>query len=260
MSSSSTIPLALALGALTLAAPVASSQAPAPPAQAAAAASAAPAPESIMPVHQEPHHRQVFHYGTIRILDLQLPPNDSSLWHSHAWPVLYLTLASSTTRTQNLGSDWGPRGTGGGPGGAALANGGAPIPTVNLTYIDKPATHRIENVGTGLFRAVFVVNETKGDADTTQEAAGFTGKPEVTNNWFRAYRLTLAPGEKAAHTHRAPVVIFQATAGRGVANGPMRFDFTDPGEWAFYDTGVQHELQNTGDKPLQLIEVEVRRK
>ena len=43
-------------------------------------------------------------YGPMRILDLQIPPNDVSWFHSHEWPVLYMTLSTSTTRTQAQGS------------------------------------------------------------------------------------------------------------------------------------------------------------
>jgi mannose-6-phosphate isomerase-like protein (cupin superfamily) len=122
-------------------------------------------------------------------------------------------------------------------------------------------THRLENTGTGLFRAMVVINETPGDEETTVEAAGFTAEPELTNRWFRAYRIQLAAGEKTTtHRHRAPVAIFQATAGKGQGVGPMNWDFTEPGQWAFYDANVEHEVRNSGDGALELIEVEVRRK
>ena len=49
----------------------------------------------------------------------------------------------------------------------------------------KPVTHRLENVGDRLFRAMVVVNETPGDETTTEQAAGFDGKPELTNGWFQ---------------------------------------------------------------------------
>src|SRR5215208_1812904 len=72
----------------------------------------------VMPVHQEPHHRQVFQYGPMRIIDLQIPPGDMSWFHTHEWPVFYLTVADSQTRTQILGEEWGARGRGAGPGAA----------------------------------------------------------------------------------------------------------------------------------------------
>jgi len=260
-------------------------------------AAAPPAESPIVPVYKEPHHRQVFQYGPVRILDLQIPPGDISWFHSHESPVLYVTLSTSMTRTQNLGEDWGGRGRGaagarpggpasGGPapegrgapppqaaptappaataaprGGGAARGGGAPRATSTTSYAQQPVTHRLENIGNGLFRAMVVINETAGDDTTTEQAAGFDGKPELTNRWFRAYRLTLAPGEKtAAHKHHAAVAIIQATTGKGQSAGPMRFEFNDPGYWAFYDAETEHEVRNSGDTPLELIEVEVRRK
>ncbi|HEX5110107.1 MAG TPA: hypothetical protein VFV95_16765 [Vicinamibacterales bacterium] len=269
-------------------------------------ASAPPAETPIVPVYKEPHHRQVFQYGPVRILDLQIPPGDVSWFHSHESPVLYVTLGTSMTRTQNLGEDWGGRGRGaagarpggaapggpppegrgapppaaaaaappvaaagpGAPAGAAAARGGgagrgggAPRATSTTSYAQEPVTHRLENIGNGLFRAMVVINETAGDETTTEQAAGFEGKPELTNRWFRAYRLTLAPGQKTGpHKHHAAVAIIQATNGRGLSVGPMKFEFNDPGYWGFYDAETEHEVQNSGDTPLELIEVEVRRK
>jgi len=259
----------------------------------------------IVPVHDEPHHRQVFQYGPMRILDLQIPPGDISWFHTHEWPVLYMTLGQSAARTQNLGSDWtggggrggggraaGARGGGGrgdgaraggggggrgdgaraGGGGGGRAGGGgargggggaaaAPRATSTTSYFEEPITHRLENVGDQLFRAMVVVNETAGDDTTPVEDAGFDGTPELENTWFRSYRVTLEPGATtAAHEHNAPVVIFQATDGTGMAAGPMNFELNEPGQWAFYDTGTGHTIRNEGDAPLELLEIEVRRK
>ena len=73
----------------------------------------------IMPVHQEPHHRQVFQHGPMRILDLQVPPGDVSWFHTHEWPVYYLTTSDSPTISQNLGEEWGAGRRGRGPAPAA---------------------------------------------------------------------------------------------------------------------------------------------
>jgi quercetin dioxygenase-like cupin family protein len=240
--------------------------------------------EPMMPVHQEPHHRQVFQYGPMRILDLQLPPGDVSWFHTHEWPVYYLTTSDSPTVSQNLGEEWGAgrRGGGGGragaPAGAAPATpqapragapGAAPGPgrgrprlMSDISYAERPNTHRIRNDGTGLFRAMVVVNETPGgDEAVTEQMAGFTDKPISSNKWFRAYRIALAPGEKTMpHQHTAPVVILQDTAGKGMGAGAMRFEFNEPGQWAFFDAGDRHEISNGGDGRLELIEVEVRRR
>ena len=230
--------------------------------------------EPIMAVHHEPHHRQVFQYGPMRILDLQLPPGDVSWFHTHEWPVYYLTTSDSPTVSQNLGEEWGAGRRGGGagragappapPAGAPPAGGfrGRPRLMSDISYVERPNTHRIRNDGPGLFRAMVVVNETQGgDEAVTEQMAGFADKPLSANRWFRAYRIALGPGEKTpVHQHKAPVVILQDTAGRGVGAGAMKFEFNEPGQWAFFDAGDRHELSNTGAGRLEWIEVEVRRK
>ena len=232
-------------------------------------------PVPAVPVHDEPHHRQLFQYGPMRILELQLPGGDTSWFHSHEWPVLYVTLSQGQMRTQNLGEDWGggragggrgpaagpPAGRGAAGGRAAGAGAASPRATSTTSYAERPVTHRIQNTGTGLVRAMVVVNETPGDESSTAQAAGFASEPELTNRWFRAYRLALDPGAKTPpHVHRAPVAIIQATAGRGIGAGAMAFEFNEPGQWAFFDAGDDHEVRNTGEGRVEFIEVEVRRK
>jgi hypothetical protein len=79
-----------------------------------------------------------------------------------------------------------------------------PRATSTTSYIEKPVTHRIEN-GEGLFSAIVVVNETNGDETTSVANAGFAGEPELTNSWFRSYRLKLDPGTTTdAHKHKTP--------------------------------------------------------
>jgi hypothetical protein len=230
----------------------------------------------VVPVHEEPHHREVFHHGTTRILDLRVPPSDMSWFHSHDWPVLYMTLGTSRIRTQNLGSDWSGGGGGGGAPPAANAQAGGAPPaaqpspaqpparrtpraTSTTSYVERPVTHRIENIGEGLFSAMVVVNETAGDDSRSVADAGFEGEPELANPWFRSYRITLGPGDKiGAHEHTTPVVIFQAIDGKARTDGPMDFELDRPGHWAFYEPGVAHTIENVGGVAIELLEIEVR--
>lgn len=132
----------------------------------------------------------------------------------------------------------------------------------DISYATTPNTHRIRNDGPGLFRAMVVINETPGGDETvTEQMAGFADKPLSTNKWFRAYRIVLEPGAKTApHQHKAPVVVLQDTAGTGLGAGAMKWEFNEPGQWAFFDAGDRHEITNLGSARMELIEVEVRRK
>jgi uncharacterized protein (DUF885 family)/quercetin dioxygenase-like cupin family protein len=235
-----------------------------------------PKGEQVVPVYHEPHHRQLFAKGTTRILEGSVPPGDTSWYHTHAEPVLYLTLSASAQRTQVLGEDWGRgRGEGGAQAGPAPGRGAPPAgrgapppltagaittirPTSTTSYYDQPVTHRISNGGDRLFRFMVVTNGAAGDA--TDADHGFQGKAELANRWFRAYRITLAPGQSTAtHTHTAESVVVQVSDGQGVAAGPMTWELSEQGRWAWFDSGTAHQIKNTGSVPLEVIEVDVRR-
>jgi len=236
-----------------------------------------PKGEQVVPVFHEPHHRQLFAKGTTRILEGSVPPGDTSWYHTHVEAVLHLTLSASAQRTQVLGEDWGRgRGEGVAPAGPAAAGRGAPPagrgapppltpgaittvrPTSTTSYYDQPVTHRISNGGDRLFRFMVVTNAAAGD-DTNADH-GFQGKAELANRWFRAYRVTLAPGQSTPpHTHTTESVIVQVSDGQGVAAGPMTWELSEQGRWAWFDAGAAHEIKNTGNVPLEVIEVDVRR-
>jgi quercetin dioxygenase-like cupin family protein len=206
----------------------------------------------------------VFEAGSTRIIDLRLPPGDTSLFHSHDSPILYVTLGFSQSRTQNLGQDWNNPP----PRPPASANAGpppAPGPlrariSSTTSYVQQPVTHRLSNIGDSLFFAIGVINSSAGDETLSVKDAGFSLEPELANRWFRAYRFSLAPGEASSeHRHKTPVVVVQASEGRAVAAGAMKFELNEPGRWAWFDAGNLHELRNVGEARVEFVEVEVRR-
>lgn len=219
---------------------------------AAVAAASAQAPDRVVPVHQEPRHRMVFEAGPTRILHLQIHPGDTSLWHSHDEPILYVSFGATTrTRTQNLGAEW-----------SAPVNVFPTAPPSRVlsatAYAKQALTHRIENVGDALFELVAVTNSTRGDETQTSQDAGFGTAAELSNGWFRAYRLSLAAGQVTEHSHRAPTVVVQTSTGTGMASGRRVFGFNGQTSWCYFDAAEPHTLRNTGTTPLELVEVEVR--
>ena len=238
----------------------------------AKATAALPKTERIVPVYHEPHHRMLFANGTTKILEAQVPPGDTSWYHVHTEPVLYITLSASQQRTQVLGDELSagrgaaPAGRGGAPAGrGGAAPGAAPVPAIRATsttsYYDSPVTHRITNAGTGLFRFMVVTNASPGDErDATPTETGFAGTPELTNRWFRSYRIKLAPGESTpSHRHSEESVIIQISDGKARAVGPMTWELGESGRWAWFDGGTTHQIRNVGTVPFEALEVEVRR-
>src|SRR5687767_9098476 len=102
--------------------------------------------DKVVPVHQEPRHRLVFDSPGTKILDVQIPPGDTTLFHTHSDPILYVTMSTSQTRSQNFGAEW--------SGTAPVATEAPAAPPVRIvpskpvgrmmsttSYADKPQTH-----------------------------------------------------------------------------------------------------------------------
>jgi hypothetical protein len=242
--------------------------------------------ERIVPVHQEPRHHLVFDSPGTRILDVQIPPGDTTLFHTHSDPILYVTMSTSRTRSQNLGADWsGAPSAPGAPGAPAAPlppvspvspAPAAPLPPVSpvspvlpsvppgrmmstTSYAERPQTHRVNNMGATLFRLIGITNSSAGD-DSPGPSDGFDIEPEVTNRWFRGYRRTLTARDSSEHCHANPVAIVLVSGAASLrttaASATQRLE--QPGAFVFLDGGARHVLR-AGAPDTEVVEVEVRR-
>jgi len=57
-------------------------------------------------VREEPRHRPVFQNKYLRLLDVVLKPKDTSLYHIHSTPSLFVYLSGPLIATQIKGKDW----------------------------------------------------------------------------------------------------------------------------------------------------------
>jgi hypothetical protein len=224
------------------------------------------APEPSVPLFQEPRHHVVYESPSMRIHDIQIPPGDTTLYHTHDTAILYVPIAASRTRSQVLGAEWG----GGGAAATAPAAAPAPVPVeparpgkVNsvVTYVEKPYTHRVNNVGATVFRLVGIANRTAGAAADTDDVSGLSATPELVNKWYRAHRLALKAGQATApHRHATPVVVVMQTPGTAsaaLADGAGWLPLNGPGSFARHDAGT-HVVRNVGANDVELVEIEVR--
>ena len=219
------------------------------------------AAETPVPLYQEPRHHVVYESPSIRIHDIQIPPGDTTLFHTHDTAILYVPIFASRTRSQVLGAEW----SGGGAAPAASAAPPPPEPArpgkVNsvTTYVEKPYTHRVNNVGSTVFRLVGIANRTAGGAADTDDVSGLSATPELVNPWYRAHRLALKAGQATpAHRHATAVVVVMQTPGTVAVEGTAWSPLNGPGDIARHDSGGEHVVRNVGPGDVELVEVEVR--
>jgi hypothetical protein len=212
-----------------------------------------------VPLSGEPRHHVVFESATTRIHDIQIPPGDTTLFHTHDTAILYVPIARSTNRSQVLGAEWSG-------GAAAAAAATAPVASdrpqrVNsvTTYVDKPYTHRVNNIGATLFRLIGIANRTAGASGAADDISGLSATPELENNWYRAHRVVIKPGEAtAAHKHATRVVVVMQTVGTAVSESPAWNPINGPGDFAWHSGPGDHVVRNRGANEIELVEIEVR--
>jgi quercetin dioxygenase-like cupin family protein len=200
----------------------------------------------------------VYESASMRVHDIQIPPGDTTLFHTHDTAILYVPIARSTNRSQVLGEAW--------SGGAAAATPPPPPAEgdkpgrVNsvVTYVEKPFTHRVNNVGTSLFRLVGIANRTAGADGAADDVSGLSAKPELENRWYRAHRVVLEPQTStASHRHATPVVVVMQTPGTAAAEGASWSPLNGPGDFVWQPAG-SHVVHNRGSSAIEFVEIEIR--
>lgn len=205
----------------------------APGAAHAQSASADPAPEfdpvRTVNILQEPRHRTVLHDGNLRLLDVQINPGDTTLPHTHDSAILYTFISN----------------------GEGALNGRVSSTT---SYVEEQFTHRVNNPGPGLFRIIALANY--GPAIVATDAAQIDVSPQLENDWFRSYRLELAPGQSSAsYLHSNPVVIVQVSDGLlhvSRADG-ITHELKAMGDWAWREAGASYQIHNRSAQPVSVV-------
>lgn len=222
---------------------------------AAAVAQAPATAEKVVPVFEEPRHHLILDTPPLRILDIQIPPGDTTLFHTHDSPMMYVPIASSRTRNQTMGEEW----SGGGAAPAAAPAAAAPARPGRVNapanYVEKPSTHRVNNIGTTLFRLIGIANRTPGDTAASTSAV----KPEMENRWYRAERLVIPAGGSApVPTYAGTVVVVMQTPGAAALDGAAWHPLNGPGDWARIDGSKAHVVHNRGTAEIEVVAVAVK--
>jgi quercetin dioxygenase-like cupin family protein len=215
------------------------------PPQAAPDASA----DKAVPVYQEPRHRLVFESPLVRVLDVRLPPGDTTEYHVHDARLVGIAVQGARIWSQVPGAPPGP-----------IATPEATPYVFENWSASLPYTHRVTNVDT--LPLHYVVAEWR--ARSGSEVAAL---PDVPGRRLikegptaRVYEITLAPGAATeAHTHAAPGLTVLGTPGVLSEDGsPRARGGTGPGTWSWREAPHRHVLRNDGPTRMIVYEIDWR--
>ncbi len=201
-----------------------------------------------VPVGKEPRHKTLLDTFVFRILEVTVPPGDTTLDHSHDRDIATVSLNESSRRGRVPGEDW-------------SAPRERPRGSVEVTeYTGKPGTHRVETVSKTPYHLIAVENHKTGSWTTPKplKAPGTTLNRET--RAFSVYDVKLGPSTpQTAHVHdvTAVAVLVSGTIENGGSNGEEPAKFERAGQWIFIPTGP-HEMNVFGPGEAHVVEIEVR--
>jgi quercetin dioxygenase-like cupin family protein len=213
-----------------------------------------------VPLSQEPRHRMAFENAQFRVIDVNVPPGDITLDHLHDFDIVTVSMNSgAVTRLQSPGKPWDQPRPSRAPGNAIIAE-----------YVGKPASHRVENIGTIPYQLFAVENRRNGGWSTGAPLSAAATTLSTESRAFRVYDVRLGRDRsQTSHVHAVPTVavliggkaMSEGSEGKAGANpsAPVGLKQLDrPGQWVFIPEGESHHLVGLGTGDVQIVEVEIR--
>lgn len=206
------------------------------------------AQDQVVPAHEEPRHVPKLVNEWVRIVDVEIPEGEQTMFHRHSVDYPYVLVSSVTLYNQVYEKE---------PQDAKMERGFVGYYDVNA----KGAyTHRFINRGPGVFRAIGIELMKAPSLEGKPGLPGIPGVEKVLdNNRVGAYRIKLAPGATSE-----PIVLPGPSVRVSVGSGRIRDKIAGSGEstidlspalFQFRDAAVTTTITNEGNQEIELVEI-----
>lgn len=203
----------------------------------------------VVPANQEPRHVVKLENEWVRVIDVEIPEGEQTLYHAHSLDYPYVLVTSVTLYNQIYGQE---------PKDVKMEAGsiGYYRASTQGTY-----THRFINRGPGTFRAIGIelLKPLQSPVSVVEPMPAASGLETVLDNErVRAYRLRLAPGQSAGPvTIAGPSIRVAMGQGRIAEKVDGRYDALfdlAPAQFVFRPQATTTTISNNGTTPVELIE------
>lgn len=200
-----------------------------------------------VPVHQEPRHHPIFENKEIRILNVLLPPGDTTLYHIHTTPSVFITFTTTEIGSQLKGKE---KNNSESQAGAIL------VEDLSGEHI---RTHRVWNQDKTAFNVM--------DVELLYQKSQLAESPlilpdlnlEIDTTWVRVYRLNLSAGKKFQLENPKQsflLVGLQDASVQSEKNGKAQTQNLKPGSFIDIRKKKSFQITNTGNQMAQLVLLE----
>jgi hypothetical protein len=202
---------------------------------------------SQVPVSQEPRHHKILDNGHVRLLDVHIPPGDTTQYHIHATPSVFLLLTEANTGTEVISEE---------------DRSNSPIPHYGNIWFEgfysKSRIHRVYNRDTHEFRVMDIELTNKNyivlDSPIKEEAFSFLFEEKP----VRAYRFTPDIGRKIYLSPRkGDMLMIQLTDSLSSIRANKKI-FKLKGDFLYIPSGTPFELINDGSVKAEFAFFELK--
>jgi hypothetical protein len=188
-----------------------------------------------IPVSQEPRHHKVLENDHLRLLDVHIPPGDTSMIHIHATPSVFVILNNVKTGSQVISEE---------------DHSKSPIPHFGNMWFEgfyeKPRIHRVWNSDSAEFHVMDVELTNKnyitigGPIKQAPFTFLFDEKP------VRAYRLDLQPATNISILPDGADILMIVLADSAVSVHANEMDLRKKGDYLYISSGTKMGIENRG--------------
>ena len=203
--------------------------------------------QSFVAVRDEPRHHNVFENDFIRLLDVHLAPKDTTLYHLHNTPSVFIVLSNSDVGSRLLGDK---------------AQRGANL-TGTITYdpISTPRTHQVWNEDTNWFHVMDIelTSTTKGRAENLIQDQSL--EKLFTEQKANGYKLILDEG-KSIELPSAANGYLLVSLGRGKVElgfgEKLYHRKISAGHYQWVDAGIKFAVRNDGKNTAEFVLLQLK--
>ncbi|MDP4150013.1 MAG: hypothetical protein Q8943_11405 [Bacteroidota bacterium] len=183
-----------------------------------------------IPVRLEPRHHNVFENPWVRVLDVRIPPGDTSLMHKHETPSVFIVLGNTKTGSQVL-----------------VEPARVQFSQESIWYesfASSPRIHRVWNSDTSIFHTIDLELPNKNPVEIEPPLHRKDMSVLFDEKFVRGYRLKV---EQRAGLYipkrKAPIVVIGLDQAGGMVTVNDKI-FVQKGDWLFVPAGAALKFSN----------------
>jgi hypothetical protein len=197
-------------------------------------------------VSKEPRHHTVFENKFIRVLDVWLPPGDTTQYHIHSIPSLFVILSNTYTGSQIKGEGWGEK---------TVSVAGT---TWYRSFSPDTLIHRVANFDTMAFHVNDIELLSSYKPDNPIDALPFTVLFE--NERAFAYQLKNVSFDKKIIKGRGPLIA-ELVSGEGLFYNDAELKQSKEikaGKYLYISPGTSFYFSAKGKGAINLVLFEIK--